>query len=191
LEQASVIDAVTAANRALAGTASQPAQPTALPGGAVGEPNARLNVVLVVAEAILNSTRRFTRRRDVFITRAEIDRQIRPHLPVIFGVKVRFVDPIFQEERAETFLERRHATGEKRRVSRAEICSAASCAEVVETAREIVSEVIELLAANVRASLDEMPVAQYHRLVINELVISLESIDRKSSGIADDRAGHR
>src|SRR5262249_16584906 len=126
---------------------------------AVGKADARFNVVLVVSEAVLNTILDLLRRRNVFVARAKVEGQIRIHLPVIFGVEVRFVDPVLQKEGAVAFLESRYATGQKRRVGRAVGRSAACRAEVVKTSREVVGVVIKLLATNVRPDLDEMPAA--------------------------------
>jgi len=59
---------------------------------------------------------------------------------------------------------------------------------VVETAREVVSQIVKPLAADIRSQLEKV-FAEERGEVVNELVVGLISLNRKIAGTADGRLG--
>src|SRR5205814_6801004 len=112
----------------------------------------------------------------------------RPHAPGIFAVKVRFVDPVLEEKRSESFLESADAAIEHRVEAGGVIDAVAIVAETPEAAREIVSQIVQTLAANVGSGFQEVRAPKKRRQVIDKLVISLITLDGKGPGVSNDRA---
>ena len=149
LKNATVRDPEAAANCRLLGPAEQPLKEAFFKCRAVSECDPRLDVILVGAEWIDYPSFDLARSRDIFVSHTQIERQARPHTPGIFAVKVRFVDSVLEEKRSKSFLESADAAIEHRVEAGGVIDAVAIVAETPEAAREIVSQIVQTLAANV------------------------------------------
>src|SRR5262249_24175763 len=114
LEKTPVIDTVSAAYRSGAAPTGEFRQPAVLPAGAVSETDARLSVVLVRSETVIDAILDLARGLHIFVSHTQVQRQVRFHLPIVFSVKVRLADAIFEEERPVAFLESPDTTRQKR-----------------------------------------------------------------------------
>ncbi len=85
--------------------AEKPAEETVFKVWAVGETDARLDVVLVGTELVVETAGGFLRGRDVLVTQPEVDCEIGADAPVVFSVEVGLVDPVLKEKRPVAFLE--------------------------------------------------------------------------------------
>src|SRR5438477_806522 len=88
------------------------------------------------------------RRRDIFVTQTQIERQARQRAPVVLSVKVGFIDPVLKEEWTIPFLESTDAAIEQCIEAGRVVDAIAIVAETPKTAREIVCQIVKSLAAD-------------------------------------------
>src|SRR5262249_40967601 len=76
LEEAAMINTVAAADGEMSRITGEPAQQPAIGRGRPGKTEARLDVVLVVAEAVLEAVLDLLGRADVLVAHAQIEREV-------------------------------------------------------------------------------------------------------------------
>src|SRR5215213_327178 len=151
------------------------------------ESEARLNIVFVRLDAIVDAIRCFFRRRHVLISQTEIEREIRTHLPTVFAVEVRFANAVLEKERAVALLIVWRAAVDKL-IEAVGVVDAVTRGDgaVVEASREVIGEIVKALAANVCPHSHLMGVEDGVE-VVNKLVVSLKAVNREVARAAEAR----
>ena len=109
----------------------------------------------------INAVFGFFGHADILISQAEIKRQIRLQTPIVFPVKVVFLNPVFQEERSEAFGESSNTTIKKGVETTAIVdCVTTGGAEIVKAPRVAVGEVVKVLPPDVCSNFKEVGTGQ-------------------------------
>ena len=108
LEQAPIKQTSASAYYRLARLACDFGKKSVLYIGAVSKANARRNVVLVIGKSIRDFVIGIDRRGGILVAHSEVHRQIRLRFEVVLAIKVEFLYPVAQEERAVTFRKCSH-----------------------------------------------------------------------------------
>ena len=192
LEQPAVVEPDPAANRERPGrVAGQASEHAARPRRRVRESETRLEVVGVIAKAVVEPVFLLARRFDELVAQTQVERQVRADAPVVLDVGVVLLRAILEEERAPRILIAGDTPIEHGRIGRGVHRAAAARVERPEAAAKVLGEIVEALEAQVGAGLELMTAPEEPRDVVDELVIGLLAIDGEVAGIADDRARHR
>ena len=137
LEQPAVIQPEPAANRERPGRAArQPSEQAARPRRCVGESETRLEIVGVIAKAVVEPVFLLARRFDELVAQTQVEGQVRSDPPVVLDVGVVFLRAILEEERAPRVLVTGDTPIEHRRIGRGVHRAAAGRSEHPEAAAE-------------------------------------------------------
>src|SRR5262249_12183804 len=109
----------------------------------------------------------------------------RTQLHIALRIEIEFLNTIAQIERAIAFLEAANDTPQEILVL---VQPACDTGKGPESAREVISEIVELLKAIISSKFQRQLRTNRPKMVVDILIVGLEAVDGKCPGVANDGA---